>query len=163
MGHNNNYIMSNIFLSDKKKYVNPSYRSGANPLWGKKKHSLLIDSQGASNKEIQTESGTLKFENGVAALPDDSRAKDIYDEIQKTEALHPNQYSLVEDKPTVNTDTVHRYYFGGHPAMPWATYDALGRRVYNEVEQDTNIQEDTDGESVEQGVGDDSYHRTGEL
>src|SRR3990167_8113432 len=137
--------MSNVILSDKKDYENPSYRSGTNPLWGKKKHSLLIDSQGASNQEIQTESGTLKFENGVAALPDDSRAKDIYDEIQKTKALHPNQYALIEDKPTVNTDTVHRYYFGGHPAMPWAKYDYLGRRVYDEVEQETTIQEDTDG------------------
>jgi len=120
--------VTNVVLADKKNYKNPSYRSGANPLWGKKKHSLLIDSQGASNREIQTESGTLKFENGVAALSDDSRAKDIYDEIQKTKASHPNQYALIEDKPTVNTDRTHRMRIVS-PGMPWRKYDALGRIV----------------------------------
>jgi hypothetical protein len=151
--------LASVVLSDKKNYTNPSYRSGANPLWGKKKHSLLIDSQGASNKTIRTESGTLKFENGVAALPNDERAKDMYDEIQKTEALHPNQYSLVENKPVVNPDTIHRYTFGSHPAMPWATYDELGRRV-----KDPEIKEDTDGRRTEQRTGvDDSEHRAGQL
>ena len=154
--------MANVVLSNKQNYVNPSYRSGANPLWGKKKHSLLIDAQGASNKTIQTESGSLRFENGVAALPDDSRAKDIYDEIQKTQALHPNQYSLVQDKPTVNTDTVHRYFFGCMPAMPWHEYDELGRRVYDEIEQETTIQEDTNGKSDESGNSV-TEHRTGQL
>jgi len=153
--------LTNVVLSDKKNYKNPSYRRSDHPSFGEKKHSLIVDAQGASNGEIRTESGTLRFENGVAVLPDDSRAKDIHDEIQKTHARHPGQYALVQDKPTVNTDTVHRYQFGSHPAMPWAKYDYLGRRVYDEMEQDTNIQEDTNGKSVEQGVGDNSDYRTG--
>ena len=85
-------------------YKNPSYRRSDHPSFRDKRHTLLIDSQGASNREIKTESGTLRFENGVAVLPHDSRARDIYDEIQVTEALHPNQYSLVENKPTVNAE-----------------------------------------------------------
>src|SRR3990167_865455 len=129
--------MANIHLGNKKNYKNASYRSGSNPLWGKKKHSLIIDSEGASNRDIQTESGALRFENGVAALPDDSRAKDIYDEIQRTEARHPNQYALVQDKQTVNVDEIHRYYFGSLPAMPWATYDELGRRISDKVTNET--------------------------
>jgi hypothetical protein len=95
-----------------KEYVNPSYRRSDHPSFQEKKHTLVIDNQGASNRDIQTESGTLRFENGVAVLPNDTRAKDIYDEIAATEALHPNQYTLVEDKPTVNADTIHRYTFG---------------------------------------------------
>ena len=96
----------------KENYVNPSYTRSDHPSFQEKKHTLLIDNQGASNRSIPTESGTLRFENGVAVLPDDDRAKDIYDEIVATEALHPGQYTLVEDKPTVNVDKIHRYTFG---------------------------------------------------
>lgn len=130
-----------------KNYVNPSYQKSDHPSFRDKKHTLLIDAQGASNKSIKTESGTLRFENGVAVLPDDSRAKDIYDEIQKTQARHPQQYALVQDKPTVNVDETHRYTFGSHPAMPWARYDELGRRL---PDLET---EDTDDESTEQRTG----------
>ncbi len=96
----------------KENYINPSYKRSDHPSFQEKRHTLLIDSQGASNRDIKTESGTLRFENGVAVLPHDSRARDIYDEIQATEALHPNQYSLVENKPTVNADVVHRMRVG---------------------------------------------------
>lgn len=149
--------MANVILGNKRSYVNQSYRTGSNSLWDKPKHSLIIDAQGASNKTIQTESGSLRFENGVAALPDDSRAKDIYDEIQKTQALHPNQYSLVQDKHTINTDTVHRYFFGSLPPMPWATYDELGRRIKDpEIEENESGKSDESGNSV-------TEHRTGQL
>ena len=120
-----------------KKYVNPSYRRSDHPSFQDKKHTLLIDSQGASNKSIKTESGTLRFENGVAVLPDDSRAKDIHDEMRAKHSLHPNQYTLLEDKPTVNTSEIHRMRITS-PGMPWATYDELGRRVYNSETEDEN-------------------------
>jgi hypothetical protein len=95
-----------------KEYTNPSYKRSDHPSFKEKKHTLLIDTQGASNKDIHTESGTLRFEDGVAVLPDDTRAKDIYDEMLATQATHPDQYTLVEDKPTVNVDKTHRYTFG---------------------------------------------------
>jgi len=120
-----------------KKYVNPSYRRSDHPSFQDKKHTLLIDSQGASNKSIETESGTLQFENGVAVLPDDSRAKDIHDEMRAKHSLHPNQYTLLEDKPTVNTNEIHRMRITS-PGMPWATYDELGRRVYDSETEDEN-------------------------
>jgi hypothetical protein len=96
----------------KEDYTNPSYKRSDHPSFKEKKHSLVIDTQGASNREIHTESGTLRFEDGVAVLPDDTRAKDIYDEMLATQATHPDQYTLVEDKPTVNVDKIHRYTFG---------------------------------------------------
>ena len=114
-----------------KEYKNKSYADPSHPSFKEKKHSLIIDSQGASNKEIHTESGTLRFDNGVAVLPDDSRAKDMYDEVLATEARHPNQYALVEDKPTVNVDLTHRMRIGTIE-MPWATYNALGKRVFDD-------------------------------
>lgn len=130
-----------------KEYVNPSYRRSDHPSFRDKKHTIIVDAQGASNKSIPTESGTLRFENGVAVLPNDERARDIVDELNGTDdlnkrALHPNQYALVENKPTVNVDPIHNYTFGSHPSMPWATYDERGRRV-----EDTETQEEEqDGE-----------------
>ena len=122
-----------------KTHTNPSYRSKSNPLWGKKKHSLIVDAQGASNRTIQTESGVVRFENGVAALENDDRAKDIYDELKVKEASHPNQYSFIGNKPLVNTDKTHRYYFGSQPGMPWAAYDELGRRLKDpDIEENAN-------------------------
>jgi len=119
-------------------YRNPSYKRPDHPSFQEKRHTLLIDSQGASNKEIQTESGTLRFEDGVAVLPDDTRGKDIYDEIKHTHALHPNQYALVEKKPTVNPDPIHRYTFGYSQkfAERWNTIFADSGDQEHKEEQD---------------------------
>lgn len=128
-----------------KDYVNPSYRRSDHPSFQDKKHTLLIDNQGASNRSIPTESGTLKFENGVAVLPDDTRAKDIYDEIKATEAAHPNQYTLVEDKPTVNTDLDHRYTFGWN-----RSFGDAWDRIFGESKNDLE-KEESNGKSNKSG------------
>ena len=140
------YTVANLRLKDKKKYINPSYRQSNHPSFQEKKHTLIIDAQGASNKFIKTESGTLRFENGVAVLLNDERGRDIVDELNgshdpNVRALHPDQYALVENKRTVNVDETHRYHFGSHLAMPWATYDEHGRRV----EDPDTTEEDNDG------------------
>ena len=130
----------------KEDYTNPSYARSDHPSFQEKKHSLLIDNQGASNRSIPTESGTLKFENGVAVLPDDTRAKDIYDEIVATEALHPGQYTLVEDKPTVNVSQEHRYHFGYNRRFSDAWNRIFGNSVEAENKEKDNgrkVREDT--------------------
>ena len=130
----------------RKDYINPSYRKSDHPSFKEKKHTLLIDNQGASNRDIKTESGTLRFENGVAVLPDDTRARDIYDEIKATEALHPGQYSLIEDKPTVNVDTIHRYHFG------WSrSFESGWARIFTGSKNDQK-EEKVDGKSNKSGV-----------
>ena len=116
-------------------WVNPSYRRSDHPSFQDKKHTLLIDNQGASNRDIRTESGILRFENGIAVLPDDERARDIYDEITVTEALHPNQYSLIEDKPTVNIDLDHRYTFGWNRSFGDA-WDRIFEKSKNDSEKE---------------------------
>lgn len=129
--------MPNVVLSDKTKYKNPSYRKNGKH-FEKKKHSLVIDSQGASNREVRTESGTLKFENGVAMLPHDTRARDIVDEMNASEALHPQQYALIENKSTVNVDKTHRYHFG------WSkVYERSWKRAFGKSRNDPDIEEDT--------------------
>ena len=120
-----------------KNYTNPSYRRPDHPSFQKKRHAMIVDAQGASNKEIKTESGTLKFEHGVAVLPDDTRAKDVYDELNAKHAHHPNQFMLSEKRGTVNVNEIHRMRITS-PGMPWATYDELGRRVYNSDTEDEN-------------------------
>ena len=144
--------MPNLHLTDKKKYVNPSYRQSNHPSFQEKKHTLIIDAQVSSNKSIKTESGTLRFENGVAVLPHDERGRDIVDELNgsndpNVRALHPDQYALVENKRTVNVDETHRYHFGSHLPMPWATYDERGRRV-----EDPDIKEDDRDRRNESGA-----------
>ena len=95
-----------------KNYTNPSYRRPDHPSFQQKRHSMIVDAQGASNRVIETESGKLKFENGVAVLPDDSRAKDVYDELKAKHACHPNQFSLTQKRLTVNPDNTHRMRVG---------------------------------------------------
>ena len=131
----------------KEDYVNPSYRKSDHPSFQDKKHTLLIDNQGASNRDIRTESGTLRFENGVAVLPDDERARDIYDEITATEALHPNQYTLVEDKPTVNIDLDHRYTFGWN-----RSFGNAWDRIFGESKNDSE-EEKSDGRTAAKRIG----------
>ena len=140
-----------------KNYKNPSYKNAGHPSFEDKKHTLLIDSQGASNREIQTESGTLRFEDGVAVLPDDSRAKDIYDEIQVTDAKHPQQYTLVEDKPTVNADPIHRYTFGYSRKYSDNYERAFGKHgKCSEFDDEDNPENEEviSEQSVEQGTAD---------
>ena len=139
-----------------KNYTNPSYQRSDHPSFQKKRHSMIVDAQGASNKEIRTESGTLKFENGVAVLPDDTRAKDVYDELKAKHARHPNQFMLSEKRGTVNVDETHRYSFGWSRSFESAWERAFGA---SENDQDT---EDIDDES-EQGSPDASQYRTTEI
>ena len=118
-------------------YTNPSYRRPNHPSFGDKRHSMIVDAQGASNKEIKTESGTLKFEHGVAVLPDDTRAKDVYDELNAKHARHPNQFMLSEKRGTVNVDETHRYSFGWSRSFESAWERAFGK-TENDPEEDEN-------------------------
>ena len=122
-----------------KGYKNPSYLRLDHPSFQEKRHSMIVDAQGASNKEIKTESGTLKFENGVAVLPNDTRAKDVYDELNARHARHPNQFMLSEKRGTVNVDETHRYSFGWN-----RTFESAWERAFGKSENDSEM-EDTNG------------------
>jgi hypothetical protein len=147
----------------KEDYVNPSYRRSDHPSFNDKYHNLVIDAQGASNKDIPTESGTLRFENGVAVLPNDERAKDIVDELNGTDdpdkrALHPNQYALVEKKPTVNADPIHNYTFGFSRRLAARWDDIFGPKD-EPLDSEIEVQEDTNGERYRHDAGQEDTHR----
>lgn len=154
-------MVANLLLNNKKDYKNPSYRRSDHPSFQEKRHNLLIDAQGASNKTIATESGKLKFENGVAVLPNDERARDIVDELNGTDdpdirALHPDQYALVEDKMTVNTDPTHRYTFGWN-----RTYEQAYEKLFGGSEDDTETsEEETHDRQDQSGRGGDALSGT---
>ena len=134
--------MTNVILNDKKDYTNPSYRRSDHPSFKDSRHTMVVDSQGASNRDVKTESGTLRFENGVAVLPDDSRARDIVQEMNATEARHPNQYALLEDRPTVNVDETHRYHFGWSRRYERAHERLFGKLAADPDQEDENVETD---------------------
>ena len=147
-------IVANIQLGNKKDYRNPSYRRPDHPSFGEKRHSMIVDAQGASNREIKTESGTLKFENGVAVLPNDTRAKDVYDELLAKHARHPKQFMLSEKRGTVNVSDLHRFSFG------WSrTFASAWERAFGKFENDSETEDKN-----EQGIEVDSAeHSSPEL
>ena len=96
---------------------------------------MIVDAQGGGNREVKTESGTLKFENGVAVLPNDTRAKDVYDELKAKHARHPNQFMLSEKRGTVNVDETHRYSFGWN-----RTFESAWERAFGKSENDSEME-----------------------
>lgn len=142
-------------------YKNESYADKNNPNFKGKKHNLVIDAQGASNREVQTESGTLRFENGVAVLPPDTRAEDIVAEMNEgsdlvgdNQALHPNQFALIKGRENINMDSVHRYHFGSQPGLPG--HAARGIRCMNRFCEECNpelIERDKDSEVNDEQSG----------
>jgi len=118
---------------------------------------MIVDAQGGGNREVKTESGTLKFENGVAVLPDDTRAKDVYDELNAKHARHPNQYMLSEKRGTVNVDSIHRYAFG------WSrSFDAAWERAFGKTENDLETEDESGRQETESGANPNGSERSAE-
>ena len=107
-------------LNLKKHYQNKSHKSKNNPDLKKKKQSILFDvQQKAPLSHYDTEAGTIVFEQGMAVLPDDTRADDAVAELQEKHGLHPDHFSHVSGREGVNTSRTHRYFQGSLPEMPW--------------------------------------------
>ena len=75
----------------------------------------------------------LKFgRDGWLRLSDEAQASEIRQnygmDVTVTRVRHPHV-----------SDRGHRFFFGGQPAMPWARYDELGRRI--KEKQDGNQEE----------------------
>ena len=73
----------------------------------------------------------MRFEGGVAVLPDDTRAEDIAGELQAEHGIHPahNQFGVVRHRESLKRDGIHHYKFGQWPGAPWHRYDELGKRI----------------------------------
>mgnify|MGYP001586779533 CR=1 FL=1 len=126
-----------------KPWRNKSHKSKFNKDFDVPRHAWITDIQNSGTHEIKTESGTIRFEQGIATLPDDSRVNDIHAELQEKHSLHPEhrQFVKIPHKERINTSRTHRYFQGALPPMPWHKYDGAGRRIPEEsdvFEEDNN-------------------------
>ena len=109
----------------KKLWVNKSYKRGDNPDINRDpKHHMIMDVQREMTGPIETESGTIMFDQGLATLPADSRAEDVYAELQEKHAIHPQHFALLKNRERYNDSQTHRYFQGslqgnGHTSKKW--------------------------------------------
>lgn len=124
----------NFLRAIKAPFRNKSHKSKGNPLFDKPKQAVIFDIQSKDGEEVRTvktKAGTVRFDGGVAVLPDDTRADDIYGELKEQHGMHPlhNQFGLVRHRDSMKKDPVHRYKFFQWPGMPYHRYDELGRVI----------------------------------
>lgn len=114
-------------------FKNRSHKSRHNPDFDKPKQSVIFDVQarGAVAKTYHTRAGDVRFEGGVAVLPDDTRAEDIAGELQAEHGIHPThkQFGVVRHRDSQKRDGIHHYKFGNWPGVPYRRYDEFGRVV----------------------------------
>ena len=116
-------------FSIKKPWVNQRHNSPFNRELNKKKQAIiqnLTDNPDGIHIE-ETKAGTVVFDHGTAVLPNDGRANDIYWELRSREK-HRAHYNLVTQREGFKRDPTHKYRIM-NPALPWNTYDELGRKV----------------------------------
>jgi len=108
----------------KNPFKNRSHADLNNPvLQNQKKQNVLVNIQNP-NQEIRTESGTVKFEKGIAVLPPDSRAKDILGELKEKHSTHRDHFSLIEGRESMKraVKQTHKSVFSV-PRLPWKDDD----------------------------------------
>ena len=105
-----------MHINLKKPWINKSYKRSDNPDINRDpKHHMIMDVQREMTGVVETESGNLVFDQGIATLPADSRAEDIYAELQEKHAIHPQHFALLKDRERHNDSRTHRYFQGGLP------------------------------------------------
>jgi hypothetical protein len=109
-------------------FRNKSHRSKANPLFEQKKQTLLQDLDHAKGIHVEnTKAGTVVFEDGLAVLPNDGRANEMWAELNG-KRRHPHQYAYNPGREGMKRDPLHPNRIT-NPGMPWAEYDDRGRRI----------------------------------
>jgi hypothetical protein len=107
----------------KKPFRSGSHKSHLNPLIKQKKQALVFDLDAPDGKTLETKAGTVRFEQGMAVVPDDGRAEDIFGEMQQQQK-HRDQMALVRHREGMYRDKVHKHFFGSWPEMPWKRNNA---------------------------------------
>ena len=105
--------------------MNPSYKRPSNRILNESpRHAVIQNMQSAKPTEVmQTEAGTIVFQNGMAVLPNDSRPDDVRAELSEKHGLHPGHFVLHKGQRNKNRDGIHNYVFGCWPEMPWKRID----------------------------------------
>lgn len=112
----------------KKPWRNQNHRSPFNRELNKSRQAILQDLVHGEGIHVEhTKAGTVVFDNGMAVLPNDSRADEIHAEL-RTRERHPDHYALVKNREGRKRDALHRYRIT-NPGLPWNKYDQFGRKV----------------------------------
>ena len=113
----------------KKDYKNRSWKDKHNPDFEKKKQSVIVnhDDNSQGTRTVRTSAGDIVFERGMAVLPNDGRAEDVYGELQQ-HAKHRDQFALVRGREGMKRDNTHPMRVTTI-ALPWKEYDERGRVI----------------------------------
>ncbi len=100
-------------------YKNQTYKSKYNKDLDAKKQSVIVNiEQKEKVQTVKTAAGDIVFDQGIAVLPDDTRADDVYGELKQHEQ-HPDQFALIKHREGFKRDPIHNYTFGQWPEAPW--------------------------------------------
>jgi len=119
-------------------WVNDSHRNPGNKLLNEKKQTILHDCDAGDGIHVEhTSAGTVVFDQGMAVLPNDSRANDIYGELMARKrdsngkAVHPHRYAYTPNREGMKRDNIHKMRVTTI-GLPWNKYDEFGRKIEDE-------------------------------
>ena len=99
-------------------YKNSTYKSRHNKELDAKKQSVIVNIEQKNKIEtVRTQAGDIVFDQGIAVLPDDTRADDVYHELKQHES-HPDQFALIQHREGFRRDSLHPMRIVV-PEMPW--------------------------------------------
>jgi len=114
--------------------VNESHRDPNAKVLQDKKQSIICDLDAGDGIHTEyTEAGIITFDQGVAVLPDDSRANDMVSELKSRKGNHRDRYAYTPHREGMRRDPTHRYTFTTVP-LPWHKYDEFGRKINDDRE-----------------------------
>ena len=111
--------MPSIQIKPDKPWKNSTYKSKYNKELDAKKQSVIVNIEQQSQIEtVRTKGGDIVFDQGIAVLPNDTRADEVVSELRQTQK-HPDQYALIKNREGFKRESGHNYHFGQLPEMPW--------------------------------------------
>ena len=108
--------------TSRKPFSTGNIRDPKNPVFKPRtKQRILINAQGNfGTRKVETQAGTVVFQDNVAALPNDGRGQEMADEIVQTHGKHPDHFAVIPNREGPGArDRVHNYFWGSWPQMPW--------------------------------------------
>ena len=110
------------------------------------KHKFIVQKAfpGELAAGVTTSKGELKpNEQGRMVIKDEKLAREVQQE-------YPRELVVTRMDSDDPADRGHNYHFGQMPPLPWAKYDALGRRIHEADELESNdAQDETPAEVTE--------------
>ena len=95
-----------------KQWVNESHKNPHANVLKDKKQTIIHDCDAGDGIHVEhTEAGTIVFDQGMAVLPNDSRASDILGELKTRKGNHRDRYAYVPNREGRKRDPIHNYTF----------------------------------------------------